>query len=152
MWSSIQIGKYKGKTVPQIALSDPDYFFWSLEQDDFFRGRLAGEAKDVGRKIRRIKIPKADSNNWLIEYCWMPDGKFAHFDIVELSRPPHVGSSITRREKYLDFAVVRETKHYDKLGYRLFLDNFKHYFFGKSSTRMTKAICEKFFDTPSNFI
>ena len=152
MWSSVQIGKYQGKTIPQIILSDPDYFFWALEQDNFFRGRLAAEAKDLQRKIRTIKIPKPNPNEWLIEYCWARDGKFANFDIVESSRPPHVGSSFTLREKHLNFAVVRETKHYDKLGYKLFLNNFKYHFFGKTSARMTKAICEKFFDTPSNFV
>ena len=152
VWSPLRIGKHEGKTIPQIIMSDPDYFFWALEQDRFFRGRIATEADDVNKKIRRIKIPKIKPNDWLIEYYWSRDGKFSHFDIVESTRPPHVGSSITQRAKHLSFAVVRETKHYDKLGYRLFLNNFKHYFFGKESARMTKAVCEKFFDTPSNFV
>ncbi|MGN7714954.1 hypothetical protein [Agrobacterium radiobacter] len=41
MWSEMPIGKYMGKTLPQLLLTDPDYFFWAMEQDDFFRGGLA---------------------------------------------------------------------------------------------------------------
>ena len=151
MWSSLSIGKHPGKTLPQIILSDPDYFFWAMEQDNFFRGSLASQAKTIAKKIRRIRIPKPDPSDWLVEYYWAPDGKFARFEIIEATRPPHVGSSLTRRGHYLDFAVVRQTKHYDKLGYKLFLDNFKYHYFGKTSARMTKATCEKFFDTPANF-
>lgn len=40
MWSEMPIGKYKGKTLPQLLLTDPDYFFWAMAQDDFFRGGL----------------------------------------------------------------------------------------------------------------
>jgi hypothetical protein len=152
MWSTVQIGKHQGKTIPQIILSDPDYFFWAIEQDNFFRGRLATEARDSRSKIRRIKIPKSNPHDWLIEYWWAHDGKFARFDIIESNRPPHAGSSFTLRKRHLDFAVVRESKHYDKLGYRLFLDSFKYHFLGKTSARITKAVAEKFFDTPSNFV
>ncbi|MCF1464970.1 hypothetical protein FS827_27315 [Agrobacterium vitis] len=49
MWSEMPIGKYKGKTLPQMLLTDPDYFFWAMEQDDFFRGGLAKQAADIRR-------------------------------------------------------------------------------------------------------
>lgn len=82
MWSEMPIGKYKGKTLPQLLLTDPDYFFWAIEQGDFFRGGLAKQAADILRKVRRIKIPKPDPANWRVEYFLTPDGKFAHFDIM----------------------------------------------------------------------
>ncbi|AHK05179.1 MULTISPECIES: exodeoxyribonuclease X C-terminal domain-containing protein [Rhizobium/Agrobacterium group] len=41
------IGKYKGKTLPQLLLTDPNYFSWAMEQDDFFRSGLAKEAADI---------------------------------------------------------------------------------------------------------
>ncbi|TBF87945.1 hypothetical protein ELG72_37895 [Rhizobium leguminosarum] len=146
------IGKHKGKTLPQILLTDPDYFFWAMEQDDFFRGHLATEAKDIHRKARRIKIPKPDPDNWRVEYFLSPDGKFAHFDIVESNRPPHVGSSRTSRAATLDFAYVRQTKDYDKLGYKLFIKSFKYFYFDSETARLSQSKCEAFFDEPSNFL
>ncbi|WCK69395.1 hypothetical protein [Agrobacterium tumefaciens] len=151
MWSEMPIGKYKGKTLPQLLLTDPDYFFWAMEQDDFFRGGLAKQAADILRKARRIKIPKPDPANWRVEYFLTPDGKFAHFDIVEADRAPHVGSSRTSRSPTLDFAYVRQTRDYDKLGYKHFIKSFKYFYFGSSDVRLNKAKCEAFFDNPANF-
>jgi len=152
VWSSVPIGKHKGKTLPQILLTDPDYFFWAMEQDRFFRGRLADEAKHIYRKARRIKIPKPDPDNWCVEYFLSPDGKFAHFDIVESTRAPHVGSSITSRSEHLDFAYVRRTKDYDKLGYKLFIKSFKYFYFGRETARLAQSKCEAFFDDNKNFV
>ncbi|WP_421358951.1 MULTISPECIES: hypothetical protein [Agrobacterium] len=150
MWSEMPISKYKGKTLPQLLLTDPDYFFWATEQDDFFRGGLAKQAADI-LKVRRIKIPKPDPANWRVEYLLTPDGKFAHFDIVEADRAPHVGSSRTSRSPTLDFAYVRQTRDYDKLGYKHFIKSFKYFYFGSSDVRLNKAKCEAFFDNPANF-
>ena len=58
MWTALTIGKHQGKTLPQVILSDPDYFYWALEQDNFFRGKLLTEAKTLATRAGRIKIPK----------------------------------------------------------------------------------------------
>jgi hypothetical protein len=29
-WLQLRFGKHEGKTLPQIVLSDPDYFFWAV--------------------------------------------------------------------------------------------------------------------------
>lgn len=152
VWSSLRIGKHNGKTLPQILLTDPDYFFWATEQDDFFRGRLGNEAKNIYRKARRIKIPKPDPENWRVEYYLSPDGKFSHFDIVESGRPRHIGSSKTSRAEKVDFAYVRQTRDYDKLGYKLFIKSFKYFYFGSETARLSQAKCEAFFDDGANFV
>ena len=47
MWSTLEIGKHAGRSLPQILFSDPDYFFWAVEKK-IFQGRLATEAAELG--------------------------------------------------------------------------------------------------------
>ncbi|MER9642391.1 hypothetical protein [Mesorhizobium sp. M0239] len=151
MWTEITFGKHSGKTLPQLLLTDPDYFFWAMEEGGVFKGSLATQAASLLSKARRVKIPKANPDDWSVEYVCAPDGKFARFEIVEEDRPRHVGSSLTARSATLDFSFVRGTNRYDKSGYKLFVRNFKYYYFGSSDKRLTKKICEEFFDSSSNF-
>jgi len=152
MWTEITFGKHAGKTLPQLLLNDPDYFFWAVEKKDVFKGSLATQAASLLARARRVKIPKPNPDDWRVEYVCAPDGKFAHFEVVEADRPRHIGSSLTIRGTTLDFSLVRGTRHYDKSGYKLFLRNFKYYYFGSAEKRLTRKLCEEFFDKPSNFV
>ena len=107
MWSLLKVGKYAGRSLPQILFSDPDYFFWAVEKK-VFQGRLATEAAELAWKARHIKIPKPDPENWCVEYFFTPENKFSWYHLIEAGRPPHVGSSITMRSKHIDMSVVRE--------------------------------------------
>lgn len=151
MFTEITFGKHAGKTLPQILLNDPDWFFWALEQGTVFKGSLLDEAKDLYRKSRTIKIPRPNPNDFHIEYVFQADGTFAHFDIVDANRPSHVGSSITHRSTHLDFSVVRSSRIYDKTGNKLFLSCFRYHFFGSGSAYLTKDRAESFFSDPNNF-
>jgi len=42
-WSILPFGKHKGKTLPQIVFTDPDWFFWAMEEN-VFKGPLKREA------------------------------------------------------------------------------------------------------------
>jgi hypothetical protein len=148
MWSTIKFGKHAGKTLPQVLLSDADWFYWALE-DNVFKGPLVNEAKKLADKARWIRIPKPDPENWRIEYIFMADGKFAGFEIVNPNRPPHQGSM---RSDHLDLSVVRQTKRYDKLGHKLLLKTFRYYFFGKENASLTRKRCEEFFNNERNFL
>ena len=55
-WSAVPFGKYQGKTLPEIIVRDPDWFFWVVPK---LYGKLADEAQDLARKARTIKIPKS---------------------------------------------------------------------------------------------
>ena len=66
MWSTLEIGKHPGRSLPQILFSDPDYFFWAVEKK-IFQGRLAAEAAELAWKARHIKIPQPDPENWCVE-------------------------------------------------------------------------------------
>jgi len=65
MWTVLSFGKYAGKTLPQILLLDPDWFFWMLPK---FYGQLAEEAQDLARKATAVKIPGPNRKHRLVEY------------------------------------------------------------------------------------
>ena len=67
MWSILTFGKHKGKSLPRILLSDPDWFFWAAE-GDVFRGRLAEEASLLEYRGCNIKIPKPNPQDWCVRY------------------------------------------------------------------------------------
>jgi hypothetical protein len=35
MWTTIDFGKHSEKTLPQVILSDPDWFFWATHNKVF---------------------------------------------------------------------------------------------------------------------
>ena len=56
VWSELKFGRHKGKTLPQILFSDPDWFFWAIDDNVFQnKGSLYSEAKDLDYKARNIK-------------------------------------------------------------------------------------------------
>ena len=54
-WSELEFGKYVGKTLPQIVLGDPDWFFWAMEQNLFWR-LMVSESEEINRKARAIAL------------------------------------------------------------------------------------------------
>jgi hypothetical protein len=42
IWTTVPFGKHQGKTLPQIVIDDPDWFFWILPR---LYGRLKIEAR-----------------------------------------------------------------------------------------------------------
>ncbi len=153
-WSTVYFGKHKGKTLPQIVMSDPDYFFWAVENGVFQnKGPLAREAEEVARKATTIRIPVAEGEECLAEYIiHPPTGKFSHMEIVPADQPDHEGSSPTFRSHVINLSVPRMIAKYDKLGCRSLLSSVKSILFGNESARMTQRRCEAFFDNPDNFL
>lgn len=150
-WSKLKFGKYEGKTLPQVLFSDPDWFFWAIEENAFeIQEEIMQEAKDLDYKSKNIKIPNNDDGLLNVEYIThQPTGKFQHFDIVLVSQPIHNGAI---RLPNIDMSVARKIAIYDKLGYAKLLKSLKFYIFGKESVRVTKKKCETFFNEPDNFI
>ena len=59
MWSIIKFGKHKGKSLPEVILHDPDWFFWAVDAHCFRKyPDLRAEVRDLSYKARNIKIPK----------------------------------------------------------------------------------------------
>jgi hypothetical protein len=151
-WTILNFGKYKGKTLPQVLFSDPDWFFWAIE-DGILKDRgpvLHEEAIDLNYKARNIKI----GSGLKAEYSkYRPTMKFAGLELVPQGSPLHQGSTPTSRKDVIDLSVPRKmARGRDVFGNRLMLASVKYCLFGSKSVRMTKKCCEDFFDNPDNFL
>jgi hypothetical protein len=60
-WTTVPFGQHIAKTLPQIILSDPNWFFWAAK---IFYGPLATEAEGLVTLARNIKIPKPNPKKW----------------------------------------------------------------------------------------
>ena len=118
-WTKLNFGKHKDKTLPQVMFIDPDWFFWAYNNRVFDNKSLAikKESEEIYKKSRNIKIPHNSNNDKEIEYILnYPDFIFAHFQIVDKSKPIHEGSSPTERSNHIDMAFPIGQKRYDKKG------------------------------------
>lgn len=153
-WSIVSFGKHAGKTLPQIVLSDPDWFFWAIEQNLFQnKGPLRREAMEIDARARSIRIPNNNTGGLEAEYILhAPTGKFGRMDIVPANRPQHEGSSPTFRKNVIDLSVAHKIASYDKLGSKNLISSVKYALFGSTTARMSQKRCEEFFDDPTNFV
>jgi hypothetical protein len=147
-WTTLNFGKHAGRSLPEIILSDADWFFWAVSKG-VFKGRLANEAEDLVQKATAIKIPKPDPKRWQVEYRYEDNGRFNGFVFVNADVPRWCGPRTSRWLPYVDLACVRR-KAYDKRGCRNLLQDFRRHFFGEN-TRLTKRRCEEFFTNDDNF-
>jgi hypothetical protein len=150
-WSVVTFGEHKGKTLPQLIFSDPDWFFWAMAKgESFYWGKLKQEAAEIDRRARRIRIPNNKTGIFRAEYIvHAPTGKFGSMQIVPADQPAHEGSSPTFRMTVIDLSVPRKIAPYDKLGCKNLISSVKCLFFGGSKT--TQKLCETFFDKLENF-
>ena len=150
VWTEVYFGRHKGKTLPQIILSDPDWFFWAVS-NNVFKGPLARQAEDLERKATAIKIPKRYPRKWEVEYRYEHDGQFIGFGFVKADSLTCTRSYSTIRLPYLDLSRIRQAKTYDKKGGKKVIRHFRVLYFGVGS-RLTKRRCEEFFDDERNFV
>ena len=146
LWTTLNFGKHAGRSLPQIIISDADWFFWAIHAG-VFEGTLAAEAEDLVEKATAIKIPKSNPKRWRVEYRYEDKGKFLGFEFVKAKS--HCGHHATR-QPHLDLSCVRRGKAYDKKGCRNLLRDFRRYCLGKKSA--TKRRCEEFFSNSKNFV
>jgi hypothetical protein len=151
LWATLTFGRYEGKSLPQVILHDPDYFFWGIEKGIFDKDGFREAAIILEGRACNVKIPKSKPEDWCILYHTDRNGHFAGFDIVEVAEAPQLDSIEMWQEDRLDLSVARRLKSYDKLGGKLLLRGFKYHFFGSENIRLTKQRCEEFFSDERNF-
>jgi hypothetical protein len=59
-WSTVRIGKFNGLTMPEIALIDPAYFYWSIS-DRVFQGRIAREQGFIVARLAHLLPPESET-------------------------------------------------------------------------------------------
>jgi hypothetical protein len=152
MATRLPFGKHIGQTLPQVLLTDPDWFYWAAVEKAIFWGPLGQEAADLVAKAARIKIPKRNPMKWSVEYIFDRDGRFERWEIVKADSWMHRGSDYRERSDYLDLFIVATQKAYDKGGNKKLLRGFRRWYFGSATARMTERRCEAFFDNDGNFV
>lgn len=151
-WSIVEIGKHKGLTLPQIALRNPGYILWAL-QEHAFRGRLEQEAELLAQRARSIRIPKRKPKRWRVEHRFVTaEHKYDGFRLVRAGEPEGgLGSIWLKRDKHINLFVVSEYEPFDKRGVKKLIQALKRDCFGSPKFRLTKQRCEEFFSNPENF-
>ena len=147
-WSTLRFGKHEGKTLPQVVLHDPDWFFWAIGHN-IFRDQIAEEAQEIASKATHIKIPRPDPENWRIKYQFTPDGKFVGLGVIPTATTD-TETEYAMTDACLDLSLIHRLQKYDKFGYRMLLAKFRDYFFDGS--KLTQEICEHFFYKEANFV
>jgi hypothetical protein len=150
-WTKVTFGRHEGKTLPEIALNDPDYFFGEIEKDTFNNGQLANEARKINYRARNIKIPQKNGLGkrvavYTIDYSTR---RFGRMHIVPASDNKYRGSL---RKDTIDLSVPRGISKYDKQGYERMIKEIKKTIFENENIELTKNISEDFFDDDSNFV
>jgi hypothetical protein len=145
-WTVVSFGRYAGKTLPEILITDPDWFCYMLSK---LYGRLREEADELHLRVRGIRIPKLKPSKFEIEYRYDPEGRFEGFSIVRAGSPQH--SKFAERLPYLDLLKVIGRKQYDKRSGKKVIRDFRTNYFGDDK-RLTKHTCERFFDNDRNFL
>jgi PIN domain nuclease of toxin-antitoxin system len=148
VWTELKFGKHSGKTLPQVILTDPDWFFWAFRQGVFEQWpNLSAEVQDLLQKARQIKLPK---EGWEIEYL-VRRGKLCEVRPVKIGTIKHQGSTEAIRKRVIDLGFAHHLRSYDKMGSKILLCAVKSLYF-KDSNRLTKARCEAFFEKTEHFL
>ena len=125
-WTKVPFGRHEGKSLPQILVCDPDWFFWMLPK---FYGTLADEAQDLARKATAIKIPGPNGKNQMVEYRRQegrPPGSDG-FTFVDADSPRTDRWGM--RSPHLDLSFVCRASSYDKKGCRRLIQDFRRKYF-----------------------
>lgn len=151
MYHPIQIGKFAGKTLPQLIFSDPDYFFWAYE-NEIFDGEVEDEADDLYKKAISIRVPQKNGEEMEVEYLVHPTvNKLADVQAVPKTQPVHRGSSPAIRRDVFDLSFPHQIAKFDKLGGKILISRMKAILFGDPRMKLTKKRCEAFFENNENF-
>ena len=135
--------------MPQIVLTDPNWFYWAYGSS-IFREPLDEEAAEVASSASFIKIPKKDWNNWRIHYQLSANNRFLDFSIIDAQTASQLSpNAITCTHLDLSFpARLRNYGH--RLRYDLMLKSFRQHYFGGSEP--SRCDCESFFHNFENFM
>ena len=145
-WSVLSFGKYAGKTLPEIILTDPDWFCYMLPKlYDWPRE----EADELNLRARAIRIPRKKASGFEVECRYDPEGRFEGVCIVKVGTP--LQSRYATRLPYLDLLAPIGVKKYDKRSGRVMVRDFRVNYFGENK-RITKKRCERFFSDDTNFV
>lgn len=135
--------------MPQIVLTDPDWFFWAFEKDLFKAPSLAAEAAAINYRAQHIGIP--NDGQFEVEYSIHPSvEKLAA--VIVVPKGQAVSEGPTYRTEHFDLSMPRRIAPYDKKGGKIMRNALKRYVFGDPQIKLTADRCEAFFGDDRNFV
>jgi hypothetical protein len=147
IWMPVEKGQYAGKnkTLPQIIMQNPGWFFYCWNDGQFeprspyrMPTPLEAQAAMIHRRAAAIRLKPGD----VVEYVVF-NGKFEGLNFCPQDR------GVPRTRPYLNMSVPLGVDPNDRGAKRLVLYAMKEYFFG---ARVTKKRAEAFFGNPAHFI
>jgi hypothetical protein len=151
-WLKLDFGKHKGKTIPQIMFTDPEWFFWAYGVRAFKRDLLR-QAQDIYGKASSIRVPQEGDEKRFVEYIVdASTGKFGTIRIITGNIETYKPLTRNLVLEVIDMRVPRQISPHDKAGYKNLLSAMKAILFGDSGYKMKWRRCEKFFEDNGNFI
>ncbi|MCA9732530.1 hypothetical protein H6777_04040 [Candidatus Nomurabacteria bacterium] len=151
--TTVPFGKHKGRTFSWVALHDPDWLYWSIEEGIWEDKVLVlkEEAHMIGLLSQNIAIPNNEEGNLKVLYITDTNtGKFQTFEVVDASEwdSYSYGGMVS---DVIDLSMPRKLSTYDKTGGRLMLSALKFYYYGDESYRFTEKRCHEFFTNRTHF-
>lgn len=150
-WSRIPGGRYRGRTIPEIAFLDPDYLFFCAENNVFAKwGRRVGlEGMLAVERMRNIKIPGTKPSHAI--FIFNLNGEFLTMEIIsEKERWDVNGREVIYRSDRIDLGLIRNIRPRDFSAYARLLAIVKREVFG-STIYPTVPDFEEFFSNVDNF-
>jgi hypothetical protein len=150
MIETLNFGKYNGKSLPWLALHDPDYFFWLLEENILERyPLLQPKANELAIKAKSIKLPMSDAQDWCVVYI---SYRGALAGVQTVPKTSLGNYQCNYWSDHIDLSLARNWKHYDKFGGRVLIKAVKKLYFNDEEARLTEKRCREFFANPDNFV
>jgi hypothetical protein len=149
-WSDLKRGSWQGCSIAQVALRDPDYFFWAHE-----RGVLAHwcvpRYEEVCTKASRIRLPLAEGVQQVVDYTFTAGfGVLSNVKVRRASDPMQAG---VERRPSLDLSAGRRPcGRRNKAGAAMLVRVLEQTVFEpRGWQRLTRRRCEAFFDDDDAF-
>lgn len=150
-WTELDFSKHRGKTLPQVALTDPDWFFWAIEEHALLNHGYGEEAELVVERVRSIRIPGSENGSLLAEWTLDTDGSVKYLDVVKAEVIAHGKSPNRVYAEVIDLSFPRSCKNFDKLAYKIVISRLKVTVFGDPKFKMTKKRSGEFLANDDNF-
>jgi len=151
-WSILIFGKHTGKTLPQVVLEDPDWFFIAYERGEFVRNKqFLSESNRIFDKASSVKVPSTGGERMVAEYSIDPfTRKFSAIEVVPELAPFNPEWIWSFRKRVIDLTAARNILFSDTTGGERIALQVKDLLFGKDS-KLTRELCERFFNDEGNF-
>ena len=102
MWSTLTIGRYSGRTLPQVVLSDADWFFWAREKA-IFHAPQSQEAERLYRRAKAIlKDVLAAPDRWTYTDLAIASPRDDEFEALDLYHATDGGEAALDRKRRED--------------------------------------------------